>query len=687
MENKKSLWLDKTVFVFIFIFLGSLSVSIFVNQVGYYGALIFLLIKYYQQKENPFSKNGLEIYFGLYFLAEVLATIFSVNQGQSFHNLLKRFLLIPIVYTIVAGAEDYNKAKFFLKTYIGFALVSCILYLAFSVRYLIYNLYQIEQSGPSLYQYPITTSELMSFSSIILFAFIFDKKNKLKHRLWCVAAFIIVNAALFATYKRTGWIGTVAGLITVLIIYRKWIIIAPMALAVLVLFVFEKEKSEVYIFDGNKTNTPVSVMKTAGRATDVLPCKNGFWLADYENGIVKYENNKPAYKVATPSPVQKLDKIDDTLLLAGLIDSRFILYKNENNNKLTELREFASPGFTTSYSLIKNSLYIMDRDSGLTVFPNYKLNTSYLRFQQFTGYESVMCDSLNMVVTSAKKGIAVFALENNLPGKLVCKNDSAAPITFLDYAHGNILTEDESSVKLYSVENSQLKLVAENKEMKGVYQKEKQDSVFMIMNTKAGIFTLRYPFNNKLEQTGSYKFSFLPVSFSEKGGSFYLTKTKNSRFASIYDPYNPSNTVRIALWKAGFKIFRDHPVFGVGDIDLANLYRQYKHFYDKEIQGHMHNNYVHLLVTLGLFGFIIVMLLLAKLLALNIKICRYLKNEVFSSSYAAGVVGCFISFLVAGLTEWNFGDHEIITMVWFLTGLNIAFYNLSKKKNEKSQIV
>ena len=43
-------------------------------------------------------------------------------------------------------------------------------------------------------------------------------------------------------------------------------------------------------------------------------------------------------------------------------------------------------------------------------------------------------------------------------------------------------------------------------------------------------------------------------------------------------------------------------VFGVGDIDLSKLYKKYKRAEDKELQGHLHNNFFHILATLGALG-------------------------------------------------------------------------------------
>jgi hypothetical protein len=42
-----------------------------------------------------------------------------------------------------------------------------------------------------------------------------------------------------------------------------------------------------------------------------------------------------------------------------------------------------------------------------------------------------------------------------------------------------------------------------------------------------------------------------------------------------------------------------------------------------------------------------------------------------------GSLACFASFTGAGLTEFNFGDHEIITMVWFSVGLSFVVAKVS----------
>ena len=188
---------------------------------------------------------------------------------------------------------------------------------------------------------------------------------------------------------------------------------------------------------------------------------------------------------------------------------------------------------------------------------------------------------------------------------------------------------------------------------------------------------LSFQLKIQLNIISTNQLSFTPSSINFKNNNLYLTYIKRSRLLSIWDPYLPSNYTRFALWRAGWKMFLDHPLFGVGDIDLREYYIKYKRPYDKEIQGHMHNNFVHVLVTLGAFGFLAVIFLFYKIIIIESRVYKERKNITFVSSYALGALGCFAAFLFSGLTEMNFGDHEIITLVWFTFGLNMAFYFLS----------
>lgn len=75
-----------------------------------------------------------------------------------------------------------------------------------------------------------------------------------------------------------------------------------------------------------------------------------------------------------------------------------------------------------------------------------------------------------------------------------------------------------------------------------------------------------------------------------------------------------------------------------------------------------------------MFGLLAVVFLFYKLIAIDLKIYKEIKDMPFVSSYARGTIAAFCGFIVSGLTELNFWDHEITTLIWFTFGLNIAFF-------------
>jgi hypothetical protein len=58
------------------------------------------------------------------------------------------------------------------------------------------------------------------------------------------------------------------------------------------------------------------------------------------------------------------------------------------------------------------------------------------------------------------------------------------------------------------------------------------------------------------------------------------------------------------------------------------------------------------------------------------------KNETFINSYSLGAIAGLAGTLAAGLTELNFWDQEIATLIYFTVGLSVALFNHHKKEEE-----
>lgn len=680
MEKSKTLKiLDGMIYFFMVLFLLSLTNSIFVNQIGYYFALIVILVRLAVTKENPFEKTGLEKAFIWFLAAEIISLIISQDHGGAFHNALKKTLLIPLIYTTIAATPDLERGKKYFKIYIGASLLTVLIYLFFAYRFYIYNLYSIEESGPSLFQYPITAAEILTFTVVFLFAFFVNEKTSVKNKIFIFAAFMISLLALVSTYKRTGWTGAIFGIFIVLLIKKKWKIIIPFFLVIIALFATQKNISRVSVFDySNGKLTGDYSFNTNGRAYDITPVDSNYYVSDYENGLVKYNNEKETGKIEMASPVGALRFWKNNYYVVSLIDSRFVLMKKEAG-KMEALAEFLTPGITYDFAVKNNFCYVLDHDSGLTVFKNPENLRDTIRYNKLKKFTNLFLDSTRMILYSAPRQVSIISLDNGLPANLISEFKDDADIDDIFYIDNKLFISDAQGLKLYDVTKNGLVLLDKNSSMGKLFHWDQNDGKLFAGDLNGNIFELKYPVENKIDILAKNNTGFNPQSLIYKNGKLYTSFVKRSRLLSIFDPYHPSNTVRFELWKAGWKMFKDHPVFGVGDIDLQKLYKQYKKPYDKELQGHMHNNFIHVLVTLGLFGFLAFCYLIFRIISIEWKIYKETNGVPFISSYAIGALAAFCAFLVAGLTEMNFGDHEIITLVWFSFGLNYALYSYYKK--------
>ena len=145
-----------------------------------------------------------------------------------------------------------------------------------------------------------------------------------------------------------------------------------------------------------------------------------------------------------------------------------------------------------------------------------------------------------------------------------------------------------------------------------------------------------------------------------------------TRATSMFDPNMKSNLARIHMISTGWRMFLDRPITGTGDIDLRKLYETYIVPIDSGEGGHLHNNYMMLLVTLGGIGFLVTMTMFVKIFIVEYRAEKAARAHWLYGSIALGAVAAYAGFLVNGLFEWNFGDHEIAVYLWCTVGLALV---------------
>jgi len=162
------------------------------------------------------------------------------------------------------------------------------------------------------------------------------------------------------------------------------------------------------------------------------------------------------------------------------------------------------------------------------------------------------------------------------------------------------------------------------------------------------------------------------------------------RAMSAFDPGSPWNVERLRIWTAGWRMFQDHPVTGVGLQDLHPLIERYYPPGVEVSHGHLHSIYVQVAATMGIVGLAAFAWLVVGLFRAA---GRGLKADLhgvrgadpragpgggvpapdpFGLALRLAAVSALAGFLVAGLFEWNFGDEELLDFLFTLVGMAFA---------------
>jgi O-antigen ligase len=159
--------------------------------------------------------------------------------------------------------------------------------------------------------------------------------------------------------------------------------------------------------------------------------------------------------------------------------------------------------------------------------------------------------------------------------------------------------------------------------------------------------------------------------------------------------HDPSLTFRILVWDHALKVFRAHPLFGIGIRRFpqlavpASLAPEHAPVLD-----HAHSNYIHILATLGLFGFACYLYTWWQVIITawrgfqmhesaedlphdpeDIEETPTLERSAavnespawnFDQGLSFGIMAGAIALMLSGLFEYNFGTGQIRLTQWFI---------------------
>ncbi len=143
------------------------------------------------------------------------------------------------------------------------------------------------------------------------------------------------------------------------------------------------------------------------------------------------------------------------------------------------------------------------------------------------------------------------------------------------------------------------------------------------------------------------------------------------RFASMADPHDPTVREREYMWRSGLAMWREHPWLGSGPGGVKREYRRY--VIPEAIKtrtGHVHSAPLQILVERGVIGLAawlwIWVAFYARVIALLRRLPAGARHEW---ALVAGSLAAVTGFLIGGLSEYNFGDSEVVLVAWTVMAL------------------
>ncbi|MEN8006699.1 MAG: O-antigen ligase family protein [Candidatus Krumholzibacteriota bacterium] len=160
-------------------------------------------------------------------------------------------------------------------------------------------------------------------------------------------------------------------------------------------------------------------------------------------------------------------------------------------------------------------------------------------------------------------------------------------------------------------------------------------------------------------------------------GENLMSERMWSRINPQYVMSGDNTSLRLEMWRGGLEMVKAHPVTGVGDRGLKEISPDYYTSEDGLYFGHLHNNIVQMAVIWGIPGLILGQAFVFAGLWFLVKKWRGLRRRkrdpalfAAQSGWVLGAIGAWVSFYIAGFTEWYFGDAE--SMLIYLAILGCA---------------
>ncbi|MBI3767438.1 MAG: O-antigen ligase family protein [Deltaproteobacteria bacterium] len=133
----------------------------------------------------------------------------------------------------------------------------------------------------------------------------------------------------------------------------------------------------------------------------------------------------------------------------------------------------------------------------------------------------------------------------------------------------------------------------------------------------------------------------------------------------------PANLGRTQIWRANLDMARARPLLGWGYGNYKSVRQSfYDRYPDADTTAHAHNDFLQMQVDGGLVSLVAFVALFAVIVRRGWRGYRAFDPAAEPTrSLTLAALLAVVGFLVGGLTQYNFGDAEVVIYLWFTVGI------------------
>jgi hypothetical protein len=159
--------------------------------------------------------------------------------------------------------------------------------------------------------------------------------------------------------------------------------------------------------------------------------------------------------------------------------------------------------------------------------------------------------------------------------------------------------------------------------------------------------------------------------------SVFLLKEKRS--IGFFDASDQSTSWRQTVWREGFDLLISKPrhlLVGVGQDSIKAYWREWGLFDNgRQPVGHMHSNLLQLALERGVPALVAWLILIGVYARMLWQLQRRATDD-FQRGLMLGALGGLAGFFASGLVHYNWGDSEVVTVLYFIMGLTLVVERL-----------